>query len=88
MLVAGLDRGLELVEGEIGGAQAGVEVARAEVDGVGALAEGGVEGLGIARGGKELYCGHGDTISNFRYLAKYGRRMARGVGPPTSAGKP
>jgi hypothetical protein len=49
--VADIDGGLELIEGEIGRAQAGVEVSRAELDGIRPLAEGCVEGFGIARGG-------------------------------------
>ena len=51
LLMADIDRGLELVEGEIRRAETRVEVSRAEVHGVRALAEGRVEGLGVARGG-------------------------------------
>jgi hypothetical protein len=42
----------QLVEAEVGGAMAGVEVAEAEVDSVGAVGDGGAQALPVARRGQ------------------------------------
>jgi hypothetical protein len=58
-------------KGEIGGAEAGVEPADAEVDGVGAVFHGGAGAFPIAGGGKEFRASHG------RVLPRSARRARR-----------
>ena len=57
-VAAGVYGGLELVEGEIGRAHARVEAAQAEIDGVGAFADGCVERFGVAGRSQEFYGFH------------------------------
>ena len=71
-LVQAFGGGFELAEGEIGRAQAGVEVLEAEVDGVGAFADGGVEGFRRAGGGQQFGSakGHSDSLG-VGYMSVY-----------------
>jgi len=65
VLAAVLDGGLELAEGEVRAPHAGIEALQAEIDGVGALAYGGVEGLGVARGGEQFNGRHENHYTAF-----------------------